>query len=213
MKYTYLILLVSLLLSCKETEKDRIARLVTEWDGKEISFPTHSIFTIQGRDTVDFSFQDADYEVVTYIDSVGCSSCKLQLPRWKAFIHEVDSLTDSPVPFIFYFHPKDMEELRYITRRDAFIYPVCFDEKDDFNAFNDFSAEMAFQTFLLDRDNKIITIGNPIHSPRVKELYLQVLLGKKAGAVSLSRTEVKIDKSNIDFGFFHIQRNKSVHLS
>ena len=150
MRYLCLIWVLVLFSSCKESEKDKIARLVEEWEGKEILFPTHSIFTIQGKDTVDFSLADADYKVVTYIDSVGCTSCKLQLPRWKLFMQEVDSTLNRPVPFVFYFHPKDMKELRYITRRDAFIYPVCFDEKDDFNRLNHFPDEMTFQTFLLD---------------------------------------------------------------
>ena len=84
MRYLCLLLCVlALFSSCKESEKDKIARLVEEWEGKEILFPTRSFFTIQGKDTVNFSFVDADYKVVTYIDSVGYTSCKLQLPRWK----------------------------------------------------------------------------------------------------------------------------------
>lgn len=155
MRYLCLLLCVfALFSSCKESEKDKIARLVEEWEGKEILFPAHSFFTIQGKDTVDFSLADADYKVVTYIDSVGCTSCKLQLLRWKLFMQEVDSTLNRPVPFVFYFHPKDMKELRYITRRDAFVYPVCFDEKDDFNRLNHFPDEMTFQTFLLDKDNR-----------------------------------------------------------
>ena len=145
MKVLFTILsLFCLLCSCKESEKEKIARLVREWDGKEISFPSHSVFTIQGKDTIDFSFADAEYKIVTYVDSVGCTSCKLQLPRWKEFMHEVDSLAQGKVPFVFYFHPKDVKELRYITRRDAFTYPVCLDEKDDFNALNRFPGEMTF---------------------------------------------------------------------
>lgn len=73
MRYLCLLLCVfALFSSCKESEKDKIARLVEEWEGKEILFPAHSFFTIQGKDTVDFSLADADYKVVTYIDSVGC---------------------------------------------------------------------------------------------------------------------------------------------
>ena len=78
MKYYFIFLLLSFLTGCKESEKEKIARLVKEWDGKEISFPSHSVFTIQGKDTVDFSFADAEYKIITYIDSVGCTSCKLQ---------------------------------------------------------------------------------------------------------------------------------------
>lgn len=203
MRYLYLVLVLVLFSSCKESEKDKIARLVEEWEGKEILFPARSVFTIQGKDTVDFSFADADYyKVVTYIDSVGCTSCKLQLPRWKQFMQEVDSTMNSHIPFAFYFHPKDMKELRYITRRDAFIYPVCFDEKDDFNALNHFPGEMTFQTFLLDKNNKVVAIGNPVHNPKVKELYLKILTGGKAEKVETPMTEVSMDVASIDFGTF-----------
>lgn len=59
MKEIYSILVILFLLcSCQDSEKDRIARLVKEWEGKEILFPTYSIFTIQGNDTVDFSFAE-----------------------------------------------------------------------------------------------------------------------------------------------------------
>lgn len=198
----FLLVILFLLCSCQESEKDRIARLVKKWEGKEILFPTYSIFTIQGNDTVDFSFAETDYKIVTYIDSVGCTSCKLQLPRWKQFMHEVDSATNSNIPLVFYFHPKDRKELRYITRRDAFTYPVCFDEKDDFNALNHFPGEMTFQTFLLDKDNKVVAIGNPVHNPKVKELYLRLLTGDKAPRQEAPMTEVSVDVESIDFGSF-----------
>ncbi|WP_455666941.1 DUF1573 domain-containing protein [Phocaeicola sp.] len=202
MRYLYLVL--ALFSSCKESEKNKISCLVSEWEGKEILFPAHSIFTIQGKDTVDFSFADVDYKVVTYIDSVGCTSCKLQLPRWKQFMHEVDSTMNDSIPFVFYFHPKDMKELRYITCRDVFIYPVCFDEKDDFNTLNHFPSEMTFQTFLLDKKNKVVAIGNPVHNPKVKEFYLQVLTRGKNTKAKVKRpvTAVAMSTESIDFGSF-----------
>ena len=163
--------------SCEESEKERLSRLVIEWEGKEILFPTHSTFTIQGKDTVDFQFHDVEYKVVTYVDSIGCTSCKLQLHRWKEFLSEVDSLTTGNVSFLFYFHPKDMKELRYLTRRDAFTHPVCFDEKDEFNQLNHFPSEMMFQTFLLDKGNRVVALGNPVLKPNVKELYLNLIRG------------------------------------
>jgi len=188
--------------SCVESETDKIARLVKEWEGKEILFPARSVFTVQGKDTVDFSLANADYKIVTYIDSVGCTSCKLQLPRWKEFMAEVDSVVKTYVPFAFYFHPKDMKELRYITRRDDFTYPVCFDETDRFNALNRFPANMTFQTFLLNKDNKVVALGNPVHNPKVKELYLKVLTGGESGNPETPVTTVIPDVTSIDFGSF-----------
>ncbi len=202
MRYLYLLLVLAIFSSCKESEKANIARLVKEWKGKEILFPAHSVFTIQGKDTVDFSFSGANYKIVTYIDSIGCTSCKLQLPRWKKFMQEVDSVVKEYVPFAFYFHPKDMKELRYITRRDRFTYPVSFDEMDDFNKLNHFPSEMTFQTFLLDKDNKVVAIGNPVHNPKVKELYLELLAGDKSTKTEAPMTEVAMDAESIDFGSF-----------
>ena len=128
-KIVTLIMCVWMLVSCEESREEAIFRLVNEWNGREVKFPSRSVFTIQGKDTVDFEFASADYKVVVYIDSVGCTSCKLQLPRWKEFMAEVDSLAGSSVPFLYYFHPKDIKELRYLTRRDGFTYPVCFDKE------------------------------------------------------------------------------------
>ena len=36
---------------------------------------------------------------------------------------------------------------------------------------------MMFQTFLLDKDNKVVVIGNPIHNLKVRDLYLQKIAG------------------------------------
>lgn len=188
--------------SCEESEKERLSRLVIEWEGKEILFPTHSTFTIQGKDTVDFQFQDAEYKVVTYVDSIGCTSCKLQLHRWKEFLSEVDSLTNGNVSLLFYFHPKDMKELRYLTRRDAFTHPVCFDEKDEFNQLNHFPSEMMFQTFLLDKGNRVVALGNPVLNPNVKELYLNLIKGSVQTSSTNILTEVSIDNVVMDLGRF-----------
>ena len=191
-----------LMVSCSKSDKERLSRLVKEWEGKEILFPAHSTFTIQGKDTVDFDFKDAEYKVVMYIDSVGCTDCKLQLPRWKELMTEVDSLTGGSVPFLFYFHPKDLRELRFLTRRDAFAYPICFDEKDEFNCLNHFPSEMMFQTFLLDKGNKVIALGNPVLSPKVKELYLNLISGEGKTQSHETLTTVSVSVTALDFGSF-----------
>ena len=188
--------------SCEESEKERLSRLVNEWEGKEILFPTHSTFTIQGKDTVDFDFKDAEFKIVSYIDSVGCTGCKLHLHRWKELISELDSLTSGSVPFLFYFHPKNLKELRFLVRREVFTYPICFDEKDDFNRLNHFPSEMMFQTFLLDRGNRVIALGNPVLNPKVKELYLGLIKDNCKTASNEKYTTVSIDSTVMDFGSF-----------
>ena len=48
---------------------------------------------------------------------------------------------------------------------------------DDFNSIEPFSGENDFPNILLDKDNKVVAIGNPVVNPKVKELYLKVLTG------------------------------------
>ena len=198
----FIILTIIALSSCKDSPKDEIARLVKEWDGKEVRFPESPVFTIQGKDTVDFSFRNAEYKVVSYVDSIGCISCKLQLANWAAFIQEVDSLTGRTVPFILCLHTTDVEKMRRIVKKDNFQYPVFIDEKGTFDALNHFPTNMTFQTFLLDKGNKIVAIGNPVLNPMVKELYLEKLTGVQESKPKAMQTEVVLDKTEIDFGTF-----------
>ena len=56
-----------------------------EWKGREILYPNDMHFFMQGRDTL-----NADsicmYKIITYIDSIGCMSCKLGLSQWQDFL-------------------------------------------------------------------------------------------------------------------------------
>ena len=200
MKHVVWIMCVWLLVSCSESREEAVYRLVKEWTGKEIKFPERSVFTVQGKDTVDFTYQDADYKVLVYVDSVGCTSCELQLDRWKKVIKEMTEETGKDIPFLFFFHPKDMKELRYLTRRDSFTYPVCFDEKDELNVLNRFPLDMTFQTFLLDEENRVVSVGNPVHNPKVKELYLKHIMGSGNDSMETPKTSVELPEAEKDFG-------------
>ena len=75
-----------MLASCQESREEAMLRLVNEWNGKEIKFPSRSVFTVQGRDTVDFEFRYADYKVVTYIDSTVGGKVRIKIESGKSVI-------------------------------------------------------------------------------------------------------------------------------
>ena len=196
-------LLAIVFTACKEPPEKQVIRLVSEWSGKEIRFPNRSIFTSLGKDTVDSFNEVGKYRIISYVDSVGCMSCKLQLPRWKELIRETDSLLGNKLTYHFYFHPKDLKDLKYILRRDRFNYPVCIDLQDEFNRLNRFPSDMTFQTFLLDSLNRVVAIGNPVHNAKVKELYLSLLTGKRKDVSFMMKTSVKLDKTVADLEDVH----------
>ena len=200
MKHIVWIMCLWLLASCSESREEAMLRLVNEWKDKSVIIPVRSVFTVQGKDVVDFNYRDAEYKILVYTDSIGCTSCKLQLPKWKRMIAEVDSLTGGRVPFLFYFHPKDPKELRFYLRRDNFTYPVCFEEDDYINRLNRFPSDMTFQTLLLNKENKVVAIGSPVLNPKIKDLYLEIITGKKRVGADKSVTTVSIDRAEKNFG-------------
>ena len=208
-----IIFVIILLASCQENKKEQLLYLVKEWSGKEIRFPEKPVFTRFVTDTTDFCIPAiADYKVVVYVDSIGCVSCKLQLGKWKEFIAQVDSATDGNVPFLFFFQSKDNNDLRYILKRDNFTLPVCIDTDNQFYKLNHFPGEMMFQTFLVDWDNHVKVIGNPIHNLSVRDLYLKELTGNAAS--SLPTTHLQIDTLEYDLGMVSANSTKeqTIHL-
>ena len=195
----YILFLLFLLAACRENKKDQFARLVQEWQGKEIVFPQDMAFTRFVTEQVEYRIPDAEYKVLIYVDSTGCTSCKLQLPKWKELIAHVDSATNGSIPFIFVFQSKDDRELRYILKRDNFDRPVCIDRGDGFDKLNKFPQEITFQTFLLDKDNKVKVIGNPVHNLAVRDLYLKQITGMQYQE-ALPKTTLETDKAEYDLG-------------
>ncbi len=197
-KWLLLSAFLAVCVSCRESRHNQMERLVQEWNGKEIRFPSHPVFTRFVTDTVPYRIPKTDYKVVVFVDSVGCISCKLQLPKWKEFMHEVDSLCEGKVSFVFFFQSANVKELRYILRRDGFSLPVCIDADDSFNSLNHFPGEMMFQTFLVDSENRVKVIGNPIHNLSVKDLYLKEFAGIKSDPLPV--TTVHSDSVEYHYG-------------
>lgn len=199
--------LLLIFFSCKESNKDRITRLLKEWESKEITFPNDIIFTRYGMDTLDYHLPESDYTIVSYIDSVGCTACRLQFHRWQNVMHEMDSVSGKSIPYLFVFHPKDkrnLSDLYYLSKRDKFDYPVWVDVEDVFNKQNQLPVENMFHSFLVDKRNKVVAIGDPFQIPKVRELYLNIISGNDEQKLSSQThmTSASIDQPTIDLGEF-----------
>ena len=86
---TWLMLLTFIMfLSCGRQKGDNeLLPIVKEWYGKEVKFPDHPVFTLYGKDTVDYSIPQSPYKVLVYVVSSGCVDCKLQLQKWQELIN------------------------------------------------------------------------------------------------------------------------------
>lgn len=217
MKYIRLVLLIIFVsctyISCKQsTSEDRIIGLVKVWEKKQIVYPSEAFFTIYGKDTLkNYVKTGLKYSIVSYIDSLGCLSCKLQAAAWKKFIKTVDSVSKSVVPVNIYIHHRNDEELLSILKKENFDIPICLDLNDSLRILNDFPADISFRTFLLDEENKVVAIGNPVHNPKIRELYLKIIQGEKVEQEDKSKvikTKVGIAATSVLLGNFDWQKEQ-----
>lgn len=193
--------------SCQDNEKKQIEQLVKEWTNKEILLPKNPIFTRFATDTVSYVIPPAKHKIIIFVDSAGCISCKLQLAKWKELINEVDSLSDIDIPFLFFFQTKDANGIKPILRRESFSYPICIDIANDLYKLNHFPGNMMFQTFLVDANNRAKVIGNPIHNPLVKDLYLKEIAGVKS--ITLPVTIIRSDST--EYHYDSVGENETVN--
>lgn len=206
MRLVGFIFIAILFFSCKESEQNRIARLVNEWNGKVIQFPDSICLASYANDTcvTKYTREQSSYTILNYVDTIGCVSCRLQLPRWKIMIEELDSLYPNKATCLMVFNPKGKKKMIKHLRNNEFNYFVYIDEEDTLNKMNNFLHEEDFNTFLLDKDDKIVAVGNPVLKPKIRELYFNIISGETVGS-SVSRdilTNISFDKNKVDLGDF-----------
>ena len=211
-----LIFIAILLLSCKESKQNRIARLVNEWNGKIIQFPDSMCLTSYRNDTaiVKYIREQTPYTILNYVDTIGCVSCRLQLPRWKVMMEELDSLYPNRVNCLMVFNPKGKRKLIKHLRNNQFNYFVYIDEMDILNRMNKFLNEEDFGTFLLDKNDKIVAIGNPVLKPRVRDLYFHIISGKMvvSSVDKEALTVVSLLKDKVDLGDFSWNKEREAEF-
>ena len=168
--------------SCKDNGKRQdIEKIVNEWVGKEIRFPGNTPCYVSGKDTLPELYKEGfgkEFKILLYVDSAGCSSCRLKLLEWEQLMEEADSLFQGKVGFLLFFQPKSAKEIEYLFLRERFDYPVFMDINGTINDLNRFPQAMSYQCFLLDKNNKVLMIGNPVLNHRIWELFKEQLSGK-----------------------------------
>jgi hypothetical protein len=200
-------------IGCKKDKRMKeLTKIVQEWEGKEVLFPENIIFTIHGRDTVAYQIPASPHKIVVYIDSTGCMRCRLHFNTWRELIYEIDSLTNATVPVLFFFHVKNPREISHYLQRDSLNIPVVFDLQDELNTLNQFPTHQQFQTFLLDEENKVVFIGNPVNNLAIREMYLaEITSGRYQSSEKTSQTtKIEIAKTVFDLGIIAQGETKTI---
>ena len=211
----FLCILISCVISaCGNLHYKEIQETVTYWQKREILFPSDTVFVSYSRKYGEkkMSLPKGEYSIFCYVDSTGCMSCKLQLDKWGEFINQIDSISSNRVPFIFVFQSALKSDLIHFLKKVGFEYPLFIDTKNSFDSLNGFPTDIQYQTFLLDRNNKVLSIGNPIYNPGVRELYMDIIQGKvirREKNLNQTKTKVSVSTTDISLGSFNWEQEQT----
>ncbi len=194
-----------LALAACRSDKDRMGEIVEEWQGKEIILPDDMTDFLTG-DTIDLS--DADFTILTYVDSTGCTGCKMKLSLWKRYLNSLDTLGYSSVDFLMIVNTVDGDELKNTLSMYAFTHPLYMDQGNKIDSVNGFPDEMRFQTFLLNDRKQIMAIGSPVGSTDIEKMYNSIISGKISMS-PVSESAVSISENTLNFGRIGILERSS----
>ena len=193
------IIMMTFFFSCVNKNIDAMSS-IERWQDKQILFPENPVFTCCLKDTVDYQFLPSEYKVLVYADSSGCISCKLQLHKWKELVDYTDSISEKNIPFLFFIHPRDKIEIKYLLQGYEFDIPVCIDLEDELKRLNNFKPDSILQVFLLDNNNRVLVYGNPLDDSEIKRAFFKHSTGEDHFIKTDLRTSAEVTKSELDFG-------------
>lgn len=168
----FFILLIILLSSCGSKSEKQI--IVERMIGKELVIPDKIVTKIMS-DTVNADIGFADYKIVCYIDSGGCTPCKMKLPIWKDIINELNSQRNTTVAFLMIIGGGFDNKTDSTIAKISFPHRLAFDTSRSFMSQNSVLEDSDLYTFLLDSANCILAIGNPAENPKIRNLYKKIL--------------------------------------
>ena len=170
MRIFRLILPVILLVSC---HSETIYDAYNIWIGKEVVFPASLYSFSWDRDSIRCQ-ENHNWKILLYTDLIGCVSCKLQPKHWQVLNDEISLITQNSIE-TYIFLGTTQYDLKTTMRHEGYRHPVCIDKNDSLNKLNHFPKDDRFRCFLLDENNRVILIGNPVQNPKIKDLYIRTI--------------------------------------
>lgn len=166
------------LVSCSSQNREEHDSIVSEWIGKELILPDRLQYQIQDI-PVDYDFENADFKIVTFIDASGCTGCKMKLKEWDNVINAFKTSPDVSVNFLMVIDSISQDSIHDIVLRNDFKHPFAIDSLNLISKELHLPDRDEYRTFLLDSNDEIVAIGNPVYNPKVRDLYRNIIYGSQ----------------------------------
>lgn len=124
-------------------------------------------------------YKNAEFKMVYYIDLPECSSCMLmkKSEEWERLLDIVKPYQNRLVPFfILRPHAFDVDAFRFAVKVSATTVPIYVDTANVFIRNNSkLSAIPMLHTFVVDEQNRVVLIGDPLRNLEIQQLLVNLL--------------------------------------
>lgn len=180
-KAKMLVFLSLILFSCstKDDIKKKIARMIEKPVLIDVE---HMLFCRLDSGSHLNNTKKRQFSFVIYTDSTQCSPCFIKgLTEWNDILR-LENSNEHDIQFFFIIEPRknDTGLLLKKIKQSGFKHSVLVDNKSLFLKANpQIPKEAIYHTFLLDKNNNIILVGNPLINEDVKKLLYRRLNDQK----------------------------------
>lgn len=146
-----------------------------------IKIPLEEMVSIGDRAGVEHHIdKSALLRMVVYSDTSNCTKCTMNsLYKWNALVHLED---EKQVNFYFIFTPKKGQEHEIQTayKFSGLNHPIYLDTCNAFLRANPhIPSNPLFHSLLLDENDSVILVGNPVRNKKIEELFFKILEERK----------------------------------
>lgn len=167
-------------ISCKNVRDNKntqreIKEVIDDILGKKVLFPDTIQFYYSSSDYILDSVEifNSDYMILTYLDA-SCGNCIGYIKDWETIVPlfreysvPVVLICDSNDDFAMFDYLCDLGKI-------SFQYPFVLDVNNKYLKNNEFmNLNEEFKTLLINKQNEILLLGNPVHSKAIKDMYLR----------------------------------------
>lgn len=171
-KYFIVLLVLILPFSCQNKKSKEIETILKKMQGRVVYFPSTLRSVYMGKDTLCPTMLKNENKIVVYVDSIGCTECNMKIQEWTdIFKCTRDSLPNLSIIYIVSPKKGQSQKITSIFRKYEIDYPFFIDSLNQFGNLNEMPKERKYHTFLIDRQNRIVLVGSPMHSDKIWQLY------------------------------------------
>lgn len=149
------------------SRNNRNIELVNYWLGRTITFPD-SIDNILTGERIDLN--KSKYIILRYVDSLSCTSCKLRTEQWNNLSYSLDTIPGISYDILTIIAPKKDLSIKPTLKRHRYKHPVVIDTGNLISNTNHLPTNSIVNTFLLNKEHKVIVIGDPTVNNSIFEL-------------------------------------------